>query len=108
LSIAYTVAAVLAFMTFRRWFGTIGTPELWAPLWRVVIASIPMGVVVLVVSNLSGSTSLPGLLGRVVAGSVCGLVTFAAVVVWLGRRDERRHKSEPGPEPPKLVARSRD
>jgi putative peptidoglycan lipid II flippase len=105
LSISYTVAAVLAYATFRRWFGAIGSPELWAPLWRVVIASIPMGVVVLIVSNLSGSTSVIGLLSRVVAGSVCGLVTFGAVVIWLGRRHDRRQRSEPRAEP-SLLARS--
>ena len=105
LSIAYTVAAVLAYATFQRWFGAIGSPELWAPVWRVVIASIPMGVVVLVVSNLSGSTSVIGLLGRVVAASVCGLITFGAMVIWLGRRHDRHRRSQERAEP-RLLARS--
>jgi putative peptidoglycan lipid II flippase len=103
LSISYTVAAVLAFGVFRHWFGAIGSAELWSPLWRVVIASIPMAVVVLVVSNLSGSTSVPGLLGRVVAGSVCGVVAFGAVVLWLGRRHDMRTRRR---SEPRLVARS--
>jgi putative peptidoglycan lipid II flippase len=106
LSIAYTVAAVLAFGVFRRWFGTIGSPELWAPLWRVLIASVPMAVVVLVVSNLSGSTSVVGLLGRLVAAGACGLVTFGAVVIWLGHRDEVRRRRTG--DRPRLVASSRD
>jgi hypothetical protein len=62
-----------------------------------------MAVVVLVVSNLSGSTSVPGLLGRVVAGAVCGAVTFAAVVIWLGRRHDIRMRRR---TEPRLVARS--
>lgn len=105
LSISYTVAAVVAFATFRHWFGTIGSPELWAPLWRVVIASVPMAAVVLVASNLSGSTSVVGLLGRVVLGGVCGAVAFGAVVIWLGRRDDRRRRRDRD-EPPRLVASS--
>jgi putative peptidoglycan lipid II flippase len=104
LSIAYTVAAVLAFGVFRRWFGAIGSPELWSPVWRVVIASVPMAAVVLVVSNLSGSTSVAGLLGRVVLAGICGVVTFGAVVIWLGRRDEVRRRSR---DEPRLVASSR-
>jgi hypothetical protein len=59
-----------------------------------------MGAVVLVVSNLSGSTSVAGLLARLVAAGLCGLVAFGAVVIWLGRRHDRRHdprrKVEPG------------
>jgi putative peptidoglycan lipid II flippase len=106
LSIAYTIAAVLAFGVFRRWFGAIGTRELWAPLGRVVIASIPMGVVVLVVSNLSGSTSVPGLFGRVVLGALCGVVTFGAVVIWLGRRDDTRRRRAEADVHPRLVASS--
>jgi putative peptidoglycan lipid II flippase len=104
LSVAYTVAAVLAYVTFRRWFGAVGTPEIWAPLWRVAVASIPMGAVVLVVSNLSGSTSVAGLLARLVAAGLCGLIAFGAVVIWLGRRHDRRHdprrKVERGPLTP--------
>ncbi len=92
LSIAYTVAAFLALAVFRQWFGHLGTPETWSPLWRVVVASVPMGVVVLVVSNLSGSTSFAGLLVRLGGAVVAGAVTFGAVVVWLGRRHDARRR----------------
>jgi putative peptidoglycan lipid II flippase len=92
LSIAYSVAALLALAVFRQWFGRLGAPGTWDPLGRVVVASVPMAVVVLVVSNLSGSTSFTGLVLRVGAAVVAGAVTFGAVVVWLGRRhDARRH-----------------
>jgi putative peptidoglycan lipid II flippase len=104
LSIAYTVAAVLTLVVFRRWFGRLAPRETWAPLWRVVIASIPMAVVVLVISNLSDSTSPAGLLARVVGSVLAGGLTFGAVVIWLGRRDEARRRARrpprgPGPGP---------
>jgi len=98
LSIAYTVAAVLALAVFRQWFGRLAERETWAPLWRVVVATVPMAVVVLVVSNLSGSTSVAGLLARVVGAVVAGGLTFGAVVVWLGRRHDARRR--PPPERP--------
>jgi putative peptidoglycan lipid II flippase len=105
LSIAYTAAAVLALAVFRQWFGRLAEPETWAPLWRVAVACVPMAVVVLVVSNLSGSTSITGLLARVVGAVVAGGLTFGAVVIWLGRRHDTRRRSggpPPGPRPPAL------
>jgi Polysaccharide biosynthesis C-terminal domain len=106
LSIAYTVAAVLTLVVFHRWFGRLAPRETWAPLWRVVIASIPMAVVVLVISNLSASTSPAGLLARVVGSVLAGAITFGAVVIWLGQRDEARRRADrpprrlgPGPGP---------
>jgi putative peptidoglycan lipid II flippase len=100
LSIAYTVAALLALAVFHQWFGRLAPAETWSPLIRVVIASVPMAVVVLVVSNLSGSTSVGGLLVRVVGAVAAGGATFAAVVIWLGRRHERRRRQPPTPPPP--------
>ncbi len=97
LSVSYTVAALLAFATFHQWFGQLADRATWAPLWRVVIASVPMAVVVLVVSNLSGSTSISGLLVRVVGAVVAGGLTFGAVVVFLGRRHDA---GRPPPAPP--------
>ena len=103
LSIAYSVAALLALAVFHQWFGRLAERETWAPLVRVVIASVPMGVVVLVVSNLSASTTIAGLLARVVGSMVAGGLTFGAVVIWLGRRHDthRRPPSRPvGPAGP--------
>jgi len=99
LSIAYTVAACVALAVFHQWFGRLAEPEAWAPLWRVVAASVPMAAVVLVVSNLSGSTSVTGLLARVVGAVLAGGLTFAAVVVWLGRRHEGRRRPPPDRPP---------
>ncbi len=90
LSIAYTVAAVCALAVFRNWFGRLADRETWAPLGRVAIACIPMAVVVLVISNLSGSTTVGGLAARVIGAVVAGGLTFGAVVVWLGERHDAR------------------
>ena len=43
LSIAYSVAALLALAVFHQWFGRLAEPETWSPLLRVVIACVPMG-----------------------------------------------------------------
>jgi putative peptidoglycan lipid II flippase len=88
LSVAYTAGAVLGLALLRRWFGHLGTQGTWNPLRRVGLASVAMGVTVLVVSNLSGSTSQLVLLARVVGSMAAGLVAYGAVVVLLGRRRE--------------------
>ncbi len=100
LSIAYTVAAFLALAVFHQWFGRLADPATWAPLWRVVIASVPMAVVVLVVSNLSGSTTTLALAARVVGAVVAGGLVFGAVVVLLGRRHDARRPPPTPPAPP--------
>jgi putative peptidoglycan lipid II flippase len=101
LSIAYTVAALLALATFHQWFGRLAERETWAPLVRVLVASVPMGVVVLLVSNVSASTTIPALLARVVGSILAGGATFAAVVVWLGRRHDAHRRPPPPPPPPR-------
>jgi putative peptidoglycan lipid II flippase len=100
LSISYTVAALLALAVFHQWFGRLAPPAAWAPLTRVVIATIPMAFVVLVVSNLSGSTSTAALFARVVGATVAGGITFAATVIWLGRRSEASRRRPPPAPPP--------
>ncbi|HEY6474448.1 MAG TPA: murein biosynthesis integral membrane protein MurJ [Acidimicrobiales bacterium] len=114
LSISYTVAALLALAVFHQWFGRLAEPETWAPLGRVIAASVPMGIVVLIVSNLSGSTGTAALFVRVVGSVVAGGAVFAAVVFLLGRRHDasRRRRPPPPPAPPpppptRLVASSR-
>ena len=95
LSIAYSVAALLALAVFHQWFGRLAEPETWAPLVRVVIAAVPMALVVLVVSNLSASTSIVGLLARVIGSVLAGGLTFGAVVIWLGRRHDTHRRPPP-------------
>ena len=54
---------VLALAVFRQWFGRLAEPRDLGAAGRVVIAAVPMAVVVLVVSNLSGSTTIAGAAG---------------------------------------------
>ena len=108
LSIAYSVTALLALAVFHQWFGRLAPTETWAPLTRVIIASVPMALVVLLVSNLSGSTTTAGLFARVVGAVVAGGITFAAVVVWLGRRHDAARRRPPPPAPPPPPARTLD
>jgi putative peptidoglycan lipid II flippase len=107
LSIAYTVGALIGLVLLRRWFGPLGTPETWDPLKRVAIASLAMGVVVLVVSNLSGSNQGLILFGRVVGSVVAGVAVYAGVAILLGRRAEARARQARRHETRRLVARQR-
>ena len=84
LSIAYTAAAAWGIAVLRRWLGAIGGPRAWAPLRRAAGATIVMGAVVLVVSDLSGSQRGAGLLLRVVAAVAAGFATYAGVGALLG------------------------
>ncbi len=86
LSIAYTAAALCGLAVLRRWLGALGGPHAWAPLRRAAGASVVMGAVVLVVSNLSGAAQGVGLLVRVVAAVAAGLAVYAAIGVVLGGR----------------------
>jgi hypothetical protein len=70
-----------------------------------------MALVVLLVSNLSGSTSTAGLFARVIGATIAGGITFAAAVIWLGRRHDaarRRPPPPPPPEPPPRPSRPLD
>ena len=91
LSVAYTVGAILGVVVLRRWFGDLGTAATWAPLRRVGLASLAMGIAVLVVSNISGAMHGVALLLRVIGSVVVGLAVYGAVVVLLARREESHH-----------------
>ena len=57
LSVAYSVGALLGVAVLHQWFGRLGVGHTWDPLRRVAVATVAMGIVVLVVSNLSGAMS---------------------------------------------------
>ncbi len=107
LSVAYTVGALIGLALLRHWFGRLGTPETWDPLRRVVVASLAMGVTVLVVSNLSGSNQGFILFARVVGSVVAGIVVYAGVAILLGRRAEARDREARRHETRRLVAHQR-
>jgi putative peptidoglycan lipid II flippase len=89
LSIAYTVGALLGLALLRSWFGRLGTAGVWSPLRRVAIATLCMGAVLLVVSNLSGATTGVGLLVRVTGSVAAGGAAYGMAAVALGRRHEQ-------------------
>jgi putative peptidoglycan lipid II flippase len=93
LSVAYTVGALIGLALLYRWFGRLGTAATWSPLRRVGASTVAMGVVVLVVSNLSGATHEPALVIRVVGSVAAGLIAYAGVAVGLGRRRDALRRS---------------
>ena len=103
------MGALLGLALLRHWFGPLGTEGTWTPLRRVGVATVAMGVVVLVVSNLSGATHGLLLLARVVGAVVAGLVVYGAVAVALGRRAAIRQRQPCGRPAPRAgsVARHR-
>jgi putative peptidoglycan lipid II flippase len=108
LSLAYTVSALIGLVMLRRWFGPLADPETWHPLRRVIAASAVMAVVILVVSNLSGSNHGILLFGRVVGAIVAGGAAYGGMIVFLGRRDEARRRLDRAQQGRRLVARHRD
>jgi putative peptidoglycan lipid II flippase len=95
-SVAYTVAAILAMVVIHRRVGGLGPDELGPPLRRVVIASAVMGVVAVFAVNVSGSMSDAGLAVRVVFAAVVGMGVYLGAIVVLGARAERIEGGDPG------------
>ena len=85
-SIAYTAGALAGVAVLRRWLGALGGPRAWVPLRRAAGATIVMGAVVLVVSNLSGAERGLGLLVRVVAAVVAGGAVYTGIGALFGGR----------------------
>ncbi|MBV8461973.1 MAG: murein biosynthesis integral membrane protein MurJ, partial [Acidimicrobiales bacterium] len=92
LSVAYTVAAVLAMVVVHRRIGGLSPADLGAPLRRVVAASAIMGVVVVLAVNVSGSESNGGLVLRIGFAVVVGVASYVGAIVLLGTRDDRRQE----------------
>jgi putative peptidoglycan lipid II flippase len=90
LSIAYSVAALLAMAVIRRRVGGLGGDDLTTPVKRVVGASAVMGVATVLALNVSASPSGFGLLGRVVLALVVGVLAFVATAGALAARQARR------------------
>jgi putative peptidoglycan lipid II flippase len=107
LSVAYTVGAILGIGLLRRWFGPLGTPETWDPLRRVAVATLAMGITVLVVSNVSGANQGLTLFARVVGAVVAGIIVYGGVAILLGRRAEARNREARRHETRRLVAHQR-
>ncbi len=104
LSLAYVVAGVTSLYLLHQRLGGIGTDILAGPLRRVTAASLVMGVVAVVVVNLSASQSTAALTLRVGAAIVLGSATYLGIVALLGARDDHRRRGHGTggrpPEPP--------
>ena len=85
-SIAYSVAAMLGLAYLHAHLGHLGPPRCYRPLSRVLAASIAMGVVILVISNLSASTAMVALVERVFGSLILGGLAYLGVISLLGRR----------------------
>ncbi|MGO8871150.1 MAG: murein biosynthesis integral membrane protein MurJ [Acidimicrobiales bacterium] len=94
-SIAYSVAALLAMAVVRRRVGGLGGPDLTTPVKRVLGASAVMAVATVLALNVSGATSGPALLGRVVLAVVVGAVAYSATAALLAARADRRGEAVP-------------
>ena len=90
LSIAYTVAAVLALGIIRQRVGGLGGDDLTRPLKRVLGATLVMAVATVAALNVSSASSGAGLLARVVLAMVVGAVAYAGTAALLGGRSARR------------------
>jgi putative peptidoglycan lipid II flippase len=86
-SIAYMVAAVIAFAALRRRVGPIGGRGIAASTGRVAVATAVMGAVAWLAVHAVGAPSGSGAIVRLLAGVVAGLVVFGAAVLLL-RVDE--------------------
>ena len=94
LSIAYTVAALLALSVVRGRVGGLGGPELTTPVSRVVGASAVMAVATVLAVSVSGAPSGFGLLARVALAVVVGAVAYLATAGILGARADRLAREE--------------
>jgi putative peptidoglycan lipid II flippase len=90
ISIAYTVAAIVALGVIRRKIGWLGGESLTRPVKRVIGASLVMAVVTVLAVNVSDSTHGIGLLARVVLAVVAGALAYLATAGVAGARAARR------------------
>ena len=94
LSIAYSVAALLALSVVGGRVGGLGGPELSTPVTRVVGASAVMAVATVLAVSVSGAPSGIGLLARVAFAVVVGAVAYLATAGILGARADRLAREE--------------
>jgi len=71
-SVGYSVAAVAGLLLLEHWLGHLGSPGCYRPLGRICASSAVMGLVIAVVSNLSGALAGPALVARVLGAAILG------------------------------------
>ena len=90
LSIAYSVAALLAMAVVRQRIGGLGGPDLTTPVTRVLAASAVMAVTTVLAVNVSGADTGWALVARVAFAVVVGAGAYLGAAVVLGARHARR------------------
>jgi putative peptidoglycan lipid II flippase len=102
LSLAYTVAALLALWVVRRKMGSLGGATVRHYVWRSLLLSIVMAICVALVATAIGSSSGVGLFERVVVSVIIGLAVYGGGAVLAGHAsgwqtaDGRRHAAGKG------------
>jgi len=94
LSIAYSMAALLALAVVRNRVGGLGGPDLSTPVKRILGASGVMAVATVLALSVSGATSGFALLARVVFAVVVGVAAYVVTAGLLGSRAARRTREE--------------
>jgi putative peptidoglycan lipid II flippase len=90
MSIAYSIAALIALRVVGKREGGLGGQELATPVTRVLVATAVMTLATVFAVNISAAASGFALLGRVVFAIVVGVVAFVGTTVVLGSREARR------------------
>lgn len=105
LSVAYSVAAVVALVVIRRRVGSLGGDDLRKPLVRVVLATAVMAVATVLALNVSSSSSDVGLVARIMLAIIVGGAAYLGTTIVIGgwssrQRDRARRARRSGPPPP--------
>jgi putative peptidoglycan lipid II flippase len=93
-SVAYTVAALISLRVVAAKDDGLGGHDLTVPVTRVLVPTAVMAVATVFAVNVSGATSGPELLGRVVLAVVVGAVAFVGTTAVLGAREATRTARE--------------
>ena len=89
-SVAYTVAALIALSVVAAKDDGLGGQELTTPVGRVLIATGAMAVATVLAVNVTGATSGFALLGRVTLAVVLGALAFVGTTVALAAVEAHR------------------
>lgn len=103
ISVAYTVAGVVALLVLRSRLGGLDWAVVARPFGRILLATVALVAAAAIGSNLSASESPAALASRVVVGTVFGVLAYLIVVFTLGALEHRGRQLRPiGPsdDPP--------
>jgi putative peptidoglycan lipid II flippase len=92
ISIAYTLAAVVALFELRRRLGGLDWAIVSRPFGRVLLATVALVAAAAIGSNLSASQDPFGLAERVVTGAGFGAVAYIVVVFCVGVLEQQNRR----------------